>query len=111
MFDNLRNNWRSLKKDEPGQRFQNRNRRAREEAGSGRSLKIGLGVVLIVVGVAFLLIPGPGSVLIIVGIALLAEESGKVARALDGIELWMRNRIRDMRSRLKRPSRQSSKRP
>lgn len=111
MLSRLSNNWRILKEDKPGQRFQNRNRRTGEQAARARIVKIVLGVALIVVGVVFLLIPGPGSVLILVGVALLARESSNVARILDTVELWLHNRIRSIRVRLKRPGRQPSKHP
>jgi hypothetical protein len=98
MLESMRKSWSELRKDKPGHRFQNRYKRAREEGGSGRIIKMVLAVALIAGGVVFLVIPGPGSVLIVVGIAFLAEESGRVARALDSIEARLRDWIRAIRA-------------
>lgn len=99
MLDSMRKSWRDLKKDEPGHRFQNRFKRSHKKGGASRVVKLAIGGVLIVAGIVLLVIPGPGSVLIVIGVALIAEESEKMARALDKIELRLRRWVRAFRGR------------
>jgi putative transmembrane protein PGPGW len=87
----LKQDWRALTHSPPGRRFQNRYEKKHREGGNrGRILKFVAAIVLIAIGVVLLVLPGPGSVLIVVGAAVLAEESSRVARALDGIEMRLR---------------------
>ena len=95
MLEELKQQWREFKRARPGHRFQERFERNRE-ARSGRSwftrfLKPVAAIVLVAAGVVFCLIPGPGLPLILFGAALLADISRVVARALD----WLEVRIRD----------------
>jgi hypothetical protein len=62
--------------------------------GHGRVLKAVAAVLLIALGIALLVLPGPGSVFIVVGAALLAEESSHVARSLDWTEMKIRRLFR-----------------
>lgn len=55
-----------------------------------------VGVVLVVVGVIFLVIPGPGLPIVVLGGALLARESHGVAHALDWSEVKVRAFLRPM---------------
>lgn len=78
--------------DPPGHRFQGRYhaRRNPDTPSLGRALRIVSGIVLIVVGTAFLVLPGPGIPPLILGAALIAGESLTVARWLDAVELRLR---------------------
>jgi len=97
----LRQRWREFKRARPGHRFQERYER-NQQARSGRSswtlyLKPVAGIVLLVAGVVFCLIPGPGLPLLLVGAGLLAGVSRRVALALD----WLEVRIRKVISRFR----------
>jgi Putative transmembrane protein (PGPGW) len=108
MFRSLKKGWRELLREQPGQRFEARYRRAsRTHTKGNRLLKQWAAVAMIVVGVVLLVIPGPGTVVIAVGAALLAEESLTVARYLDRLEVWGRRIIG--RLRRKWHSQQSSR--
>jgi uncharacterized protein (TIGR02611 family) len=87
----MRKHWKELAHGQPGRRFQDRHRR-KHEAGHDphRALKLGAGIVLVIVGLVLLLVPGPGSVLILVGAAFLAEESLILSRGLDRLEVRLR---------------------
>jgi Flp pilus assembly protein TadB len=90
-IDSLKQDWRALSDSPPGRRFQHRYEKKRRGGRSrGRTLKLSAAIALIVVGIVLLVIPGPGSVLIVIGAALLAEESSRVARSLDLIEMRIR---------------------
>lgn len=91
MSGGLKKSWQELKKGRPGQRFQERAKRGKEERASQswikRFLKPALAVILIVAGLILCVIPGPGLPLVIVGAALLAERSLIIARSLDWTEV------------------------
>lgn len=100
MLKNLKRLWREFKDDPPGHRFQDRyerNREGRSAQSASRFLKPVVAVLLIVAGIVFCLIPGPGLPLLLIGAALLADISLPVARALDAMEL----RLRDLLSRFR----------
>lgn len=87
----------------PGRRFQERYQRIREEKGSAwkRCLVFCLGIVLILVGLFFMVVPGPGIPIVAVGLALVAQESAALARALDRAELRLRRLWKRFRQRQK----------
>lgn len=88
MLSKLKKHWQELEQYPPGERFQRRNRRRREQRKrSGRSLRVGGGLLLIVLGLMLLFVPGPGTIVALIGLALLAQESMFVARWLDWMEL------------------------
>jgi len=90
MFARLKQSWQDLKKRRPGHRFEERYEQSRAKAGSGgggRTIKLVVGILLVLVGIVLLVIPGPGSLFIVIGGAFLAEESRTVARFLDRTEL------------------------
>jgi hypothetical protein len=84
--------WRSLWRDAPGQRFTRRYERLRARGHPlwRRALGIVLGVLLILVGAVFMVLPGPGLVPVVAGLALLASDSPRIARGLDRAELKIR---------------------
>jgi hypothetical protein len=87
----LKKKWRELADGAPGKRFQSRyEKKHRDCRRGGRTLTWVAAAVLIVTGIVLLVVPGPGSVLIVLGAALLAEESLRVARALDWTEIRIR---------------------
>ncbi|MGH7562450.1 MAG: PGPGW domain-containing protein [Gemmatimonadales bacterium] len=77
---------------EPGNRFRSyyRAHRAEHRSGLSRGLWILGGLLLVAIGIVALPAPGPGTLIIAAGGALLARESGTVARILDGTELALR---------------------
>lgn len=88
MFEGLRKQWHVFRADPAGERFQGRYRRNTARAGTLRKvLTIGGGLVLLVVGIALLVLPGPGVLFILLGAGFVAEESLIAARALDRIDL------------------------
>src|SRR5215217_7522080 len=94
--------WRAFKEGRPGHRFQDRyerNKEVREDrSGLVRFIKPFAGIALVVAGVVFCLIPGPGVPLLLVGAGLLADVSLPVARAMDCVDV----RIREVFSAMKR---------
>jgi predicted benzoate:H+ symporter BenE len=83
----------------PGRRFQDRYRKIGEKAGAWkRAAYLVAGIVLTVVGIFFLVVPGPGIPILIVGLALLAQISATVARLLDRAEVRLRRWWKKLRS-------------
>ena len=74
-----------------GKRFRSHYWRRRPGAhGTHRGWKIAAGIILILTGFVLLFIPGPGCVFLVIGAALLAEQSHRAARLLDGLEIRLR---------------------
>ena len=86
--------WRSISRDRPGKRFQERYRR-RQERGHGqlgvrRIFNLTLGILIVAVSAVGGLLPGPGWGTAIIGFALIAGEFLPAARLLDRAELTLR---------------------
>ncbi|HMM68350.1 MAG TPA: PGPGW domain-containing protein [Dokdonella sp.] len=99
MFEDTRSTWKTFASRTPGTRFRARYRR-RSERPSGTVRKyaiIGIGLVLMLIGVALLVLPGPGILMLLLGAGLIAEESLIAARGLDRIELWITRRVQRWR--------------
>jgi hypothetical protein len=94
MFSSLKRQWIELRNGRPGHRFQaqfeRRKRATADKSYLRRSLPILAASILLVVGVALCLVPGPGVPLIVVGASVLAERSRPVALLLDWLELKLR---------------------
>jgi uncharacterized protein (TIGR02611 family) len=92
VFGNLKQQWREFKKGRPGKRFQERYERNRGQRKSifTRVLQPVLGTVLFLVGVFFVIMPGPGIPFLFIGAGLLGNESRSIARALDWVEVRLR---------------------
>lgn len=93
MLSRLRGEWQRLKRAAPGQRFQAMYRARREQQRHRweRPLWILAGSVLVLLGPAAGLVPGPGGILVLLlGLAILARELGAAARLLD----WCEPRLR-----------------
>lgn len=100
MFEDLKKDWRILRENPPGRRFQARYRYRTIDAppsAAGRTARIAIGVALLPVGVFLWFVPGPGWLTIFVGLGLLAGESRRLSRFLDGVELGIRGIIRRLR--------------
>jgi len=90
----LKQQWRSFRHAEPGQRFQGRYWRARRSTHS-RDIgphveRIVLAVVAFLIGSALCFTPVPGIPFLAISAGLLASESLPLARALDRTELRLR---------------------
>ncbi len=66
---------------------------------AGRLLKAGLGVLLVVAGVAMLVLPGPGLLFIAGGLALVLSQSPRGRRQLARARVWSRDRYGSPRVR------------
>ncbi|HEY0233384.1 MAG TPA: PGPGW domain-containing protein [Dokdonella sp.] len=94
MFDHLRNQWRSFRSQPAGERFQQRYRQRATRSGALRKAAVMVaGVVLILLGIAMIVLPGPGLLAIVFGAGLVAEESLFAARMLDRVERALRRRL------------------
>lgn len=100
MFEELKTDWRIIRENPPGRRFQARYRYRKIDSPlspAKRIFKITIGVILLPVGVILWFIPGPGWLTIFVGLALLAGESKWLSSFLDEVEVRIRNIIRRLR--------------
>ena len=91
--------WDRFASSPPGRRFQERYQR-KLQSERGRLIRCGTfcaGIVLTLVGVFFLLVPGPGIPILAVGLALIAQESATAARFLDRGELRVRGWLKRLR--------------
>ena len=61
-----------------------------------KTITISLGAILLLLGLAFLVLPGPGIVLILAGLALLSPHS----RWAHGIMQWIKDLVRRRRRRV-----------
>jgi hypothetical protein len=103
MKEKARATWEEMKHDPPGKRFQKHYHRRHEEGekkGRGRHYLLVIGLVL--VGVVLVFIPGPAVVLFALAAALLAEDSLRIAKALDWLEVRIRRLIARARGTWKR---------
>jgi uncharacterized protein (TIGR02611 family) len=91
--------WDEFKAAPSGERFQQLHRR-REARRSAllRSTFLILGLVVMAAGLFLMPAPGPGTVIFILGAAIAAQESERVARAMDWGELRLRQAARRARS-------------
>lgn len=64
-----------------------------------RALKIAFGVVLVVVGIAMLVLPGPGLLAIAGGVALILSQWSRGRRWLARLRVWLRRRYGSTRVR------------
>ena len=99
MIDALKHQWQLLRQDKPGERFVNLYER-RQQAGkrgvSGVAMIVAA-VLLMLVGLALMVLPGPGIPFLVVGVALLACESRGMAGIADRVELKLRALVQRFR--------------
>jgi uncharacterized protein (TIGR02611 family) len=95
MLTRVKASWKRLIHAPPGVRFQRQHRahRRRHRNGWSRLATTVGGLVIIAVGIVALPAPGPGLLIIALGAALLARESGPVARWFDRLEVRLRRLI------------------
>jgi hypothetical protein len=83
--------WRSFRRDSPGQRFENHYlRMKREGSRKGAIARCVAGVVLVCLGLVMLVAPGPGIIVSLFGLGLLGGQSKTLARGLDRVEPALR---------------------
>jgi Flp pilus assembly protein TadB len=96
----LAREWEAFRRDRPGERFCNHERRLRRpDHAKLRRLALVSGPILVVVGVVLLFIPGPGLLFILLGLALLCGRWHWLARTLDRAEPTARTRARRWQDR------------
>jgi Putative transmembrane protein (PGPGW) len=86
----MKHEWRLLKHDRPGERFDNHRRRMDKGPTWKKVLRGVAGFALVAVGIVFCILPGPGTVGIVLGLALLAGMSRTIARLMDRVEPKLR---------------------
>jgi len=89
----IESEWRRLRADNPGERFQNLHHR-RQKKGchlAQRIFTVAAGVLVIVVGLILVPGPGPGWTIAAAGCGLLGTEFLCVARWLDAAEVKIRS--------------------
>src|SRR5262245_21987361 len=86
----VKHEWKHFWHDRPGERFRNHRVRMRYRPLHQSMLAVGVGIVLVIIGIAMLFFPGPGSLFILFGLALVGTHSIKIARLLDRGEIAMR---------------------
>ena len=91
----VKETWEEMKHDPPGQRFQRHFHRRQEQGDrKGRGLHFLLVIGLVLGGIVLIFIPGPAVVLFALAAALLAEDSLRIARVLDWLEVRIRRLIK-----------------
>ena len=91
MKEKARATWEEMKDDPPGERFQKHYERKKEEQDKGGRMKRwALCAGLILGGIVLMFIPGPAVLLFALAAALLAEDSLRIAKALDWLEVKVR---------------------
>ena len=106
MFRKFRTTWKFFKESKPGERFERLYyRREARQNWRQRSTFLLFGVLLMIVGVVLMAAPGPGTVVFFLGAAVAAQESLRVARAMDWAEIRVRRAARSARAWWRRRSR------
>jgi uncharacterized protein (TIGR02611 family) len=92
MIQSLKGNWEEFKESKPGERFEDRYRRRRQESGHivKRVVLVVLGSVLALGSLLTAPLPGPGFATVFLGLAILAGEILPAARFLDWSEVRLR---------------------
>ena len=99
MWSGIRQQWRMLIEQPPGERFlaaydeQRRRRRAR---WIGPVFWV-LGLLLCLIGLVLMPAPGPGMLIVLLGLSLIARESRRLALALDAAELRLHALLQRLR--------------
>ncbi len=93
MKRSLKDDWGSLKRSKPGQRFQDRydrHKKAGRKAPWKRVLNLALALLSLVIALVLAVIPGPAILFFFISGSLLATESRFIAVCLDGLEILLR---------------------
>ena len=96
MLEALRRHWEQFKRSRPGRRFQDHYDRKHGSRGGAlwQCAAIAGGALLCLVGLFFLLVPGPGIPILALGAVLIAQQSQGTARLLDRAEMSVRRMLR-----------------
>lgn len=94
MLNNLKRQWRALRKSRPGHRFEDRYDRIKKSADQNkigaRLVRFIVALISLVIAVVFTVFPGPSLIFYVISGAMLASESLRLARWLDHLEVWGR---------------------
>jgi len=97
MVERIRREWRVFAALVPGERFEKHyeSKRREERTLLGRLSWLAAGVFFVLAGIVMLFTPGPGLLAIGFGVTCFAQESRRVARSCDRMEMrirqaWMR---------------------
>jgi uncharacterized protein (TIGR02611 family) len=93
MVEQMKWHWREFRESKPGQRFEERYRRRRQDEQGQiiwRIFLITLGAVIAVGSLVLAPLPGPGWVTVFVGLMSLGGELLPAARFLDWLEVQLR---------------------
>ena len=98
MVETLKQHWQEFRQGTPGKRFQDYHERRHPDGHwLMGALRMGLGVLLLLVGLVMMPAPGPGMVVVAVAAVIVARESRLAARFFDIIELRLRALLRRIR--------------
>lgn len=108
MKHSFKRSWAALRRSRPGRRFQDSYERSSAyRAKSSLWQKIAVraaGLLSLLVGVFFVIFPGPGIPFLVLGAAIFARESLQIARVLDWIEVKLRALFRPLHRLWKKSS-------
>jgi len=92
MVEGIRKEWRVFAAEAPGERFERHYERKRRDDRTlaGRLTWIAAGIFFVLAGIVMLFTPGPGLLAIGFGVTCFAQESRRVARFCDRLELRIR---------------------
>lgn len=92
IWNRVKNPFDELKRSEPGRRFQEfHHRRCGQCTRAMSAARMVAGVVLVFGGIVLSMPPlVPGFIVTVVGLTLIAAQSQRVARWMDGMECWLR---------------------
>jgi len=101
MSVSARRQWQHFKALPSGRRFETRYRLRRARSGgiAGRMFFSAVGLLVMLVGAAMLVLPGPGLLVLVLGAAIVAQQSLFVARSADWIDLRISRSYRRWRAR------------
>jgi len=101
MVEQMKRHWREFKESKPGQRFEERYRRRRQDEQGHiiwRIFLITLGAFIAVGSLVLAPLPGPGWATVFVGLMILGGELLPAARFLDWLEVQLRRLWRLVRT-------------
>jgi hypothetical protein len=96
MLDVLKRHWTQFTRSRPGRRFQDHYDRKSGSRGGAlwQCAAIAGGALLCLVGLFFMVVPGPGIPILALGAVLIAQQSQGTAALLDRAELAVRKILR-----------------
>ena len=101
MVEQMKRHWREFRESKPGQRYEERYRRRRQDEQGHiiwRIFLITLGAVIAVGSLVLTPLPGPGWATVFVGLMILGGELLPAARFLDWLEVQLRSLWRLVRT-------------